>query len=461
LDLLESADAGEFGHARSLLGSEPMSAISVDSRTVQPGSLFVALSGERTDGHRYLAEAAEGGARAALVRRGADELARVPDSLVLIEVSDPLEALQNAAARHIQRMPALRIGITGSNGKTTTKEILVSVLSQRDATFFTRGNFNSDIGIPMSAFELTSEHRYAVFEMAMNHKGEMARLAQIVRPHIALITNIGTAHIGLIGSRRGIALEKKAIASAFTGGETLFVPEDDDFRSLLEDGVRGTVEAFGPSSAEYYLGYSDRGTEGSVLHFEEGQARLSIPGRHNVRNALGVVAIARSLGLDSASIITGLEAARAADGRMQVISGAVTVLSDEYNANPDSMIAALSTLAEARTEGRRVAVLGEMMELGEYAAKGHEKVLRSLATLGLDAVCLVGSADSWQLEKLGFLHGAAPMSRVADTDEAAEWLRRRLAVGDLVLLKGSRSVGLERLRPLLTDAEVIGGSRVS
>ena len=224
--------------------------ISIDTRSLSPGALFVALPGTNTDGHAFVTAAYEAGAVAALVAESRYKDTRVPPGLSLLVVEDPLAALATLATAALDTAPELvRIGITGSNGKTTTKELVAAVLATEKRVYKTKGNYNSVIGIPLSVFQMPADAEVAVFEMAMNQIGEMAALSAIVRPDIALITNIGTAHIGMIGSQDGIAREKKAISSSFTGSQTLFVPAAEPYREFLAKDVRGRVLFYGDAGA--------------------------------------------------------------------------------------------------------------------------------------------------------------------------------------------------------------------
>lgn len=425
----------------------------VDSRRARPGSLFVALPGERTDGHQFVDHAAQGGAIAALVRR--ERLPELRDtvcgSIVLYPVSDTLESFHAIARAWRQSHPELiRIGITGSNGKTTTKELLTAILSQVAVTIHSRGNYNSDIGLPVELLRIRPEHQFGVFEMGMNKPGEIKRLAELVEPGIALITNIGTAHIGMIGSQDGIASQKRDIFSSFSGEETALVPAASGYADFLAEGVRGTVVRYGRDTAGLERAES-LGVDGTLLHCAEGVVHLRIPGRQMVENAVAAVSVARRLEVPFEAIKAGVESVEPVFGRAEIVRGAITVIQDCYNANPESMKAALELLAESPTEGRRIAVLGAMKELGAMANDAHRAVAEHAAELPIDQIILVG--DEFK-EALGTT--AVPRTKAHsynDWERAVEDVRRA-AAGDLVLLKGSRSVALERLTPHLIGREV-------
>ncbi|MFP4230497.1 MAG: UDP-N-acetylmuramoyl-tripeptide--D-alanyl-D-alanine ligase [Spirochaetaceae bacterium] len=476
-------------------GDRPVTAVTIDSRSADSGSLFVALPGRHTDGHAFLADVLGAGA-AALVR--ADVVAERRQELEgllaegagsLCVVENPLRALQQLAAERLHRFDRLRrVAVTGSNGKTTTKEMIASVLLQKAATFKTRGNYNSEIGIPLSVFEVNETHRFGVFELGMNHVGEMETLAEIVRPEVAVVTNIGTAHIGLVGSREAIAREKSKIFSRFDGRQTAVIPEADRFRPVLEDGLAGSVVPFGEESTAGFEGASPRGLDGSVLRWRGREIRLPLPGRHNVRNALAAVTVGELLGCTEGQIAAGLESVRAEFGRGEVYHGRITLLQDAYNANVESMREAVRLVDETPTPmGRKILVLGAMYELGEHAAEHHGDVVDAVKASRADIAVFFGE----EFEEAALAAGArrdalpgesVPVATTVTTAPAAtavsaddrpanggentpvlawtadfETLRRLVCdtvrKGDLVLLKGSRGTRLERLVPCLREGE--------
>ncbi len=453
LDELIAAVGGEC----PFIGTVPVSAVCIDSREVEPGSLFVALPGEHTDGHRYLEDAARRGAAALLVtRREWTERGRglLPllrqEGASCVAVPDTLQALQGLAAWHMARLPGVfRIGITGSSGKTTTKEILGEVLAAAAPTITNEGNFNSETGVPLTAFRVDASYTYAVFEMGINHKDEMDALSGIVRPDMALITNIGNAHVGLLGSRRNIAAEKKKITSHFSGKQCLFIYEDDEYREFLSRGVNGKVIPYGQKSSKGLLGIEDLGLDGTIINWEELRIRFPLFGKHNYINALAAIAVARELGLDKQAVKHGLERVRPLFGRSEITRGKVTLIKDYYNASPDSMAKVLEFLHNLGWQGRKIAVLGSMLELGGTSRRSHTKLGRLAVNMGLHAVFFLGDEMHEAFAEAGREAGrAAGHTRLvwkASVPELAPLLQEYVREGDIVLIKGSRAMELERL----------------
>lgn len=431
-----------------------VTSVSIDSRTTEPGALFVALPGERTHGHHHVHQAASRGAHAAIVT-----IERAPDDtqwpLPALLVDDSLAALQRlASARVDERLgSAIRIAITGSNGKTTTKELLRAALQAHAPTYASPGNFNSETGVPLAVFAAPEGCFYAVFEIAMNNPGEIAPLAHIIRPHAAIITGIGSAHIGRLGSRDAIAREKKEIAAAFTGSETLLIPEDDPYRDFLARDVNGTVLHFGPRSQNAVIEGADAAHTNVTL--PDGVLTIPLPGEHNGRNLLAVAALCNQLAIPFDEVQRGVARVSLPSGRSRVVpfgeSGAV--LDESYNANRESMGAALRTgraLADARG-AVAVAVLGDMAELGVFAAGEHRAVIDEAVALGYRLIVAVGETMSAAAGGQGETVIAA-----ADADAAVAQLERYLGGCEVVVVKGSRTMQLERIVDRLT-----GGRRAT
>lgn len=437
--------------------SRPVSSVAIDSRQVTADALFIPLPGEHFDGHQFLREALTNGASALLLADRVwplegEEVARQARErgAALITVPDTLRALQDLAGNHIRSMTDLTsIAITGSSGKTTTKEILGSILRREAPAIISEGNLNSEIGLPLSVLKIRGEHKYAVLEMGMNHAGEMAVLADIVRPEAALITNIGRAHIGLLGSQERIALEKKDIFKFFDNRQLAFLFEDEPFFEYLSSKVRGKIIPFGPRSTPGFEGSKDLGLAGSIIYWEGLQIHFPLFGTYNLLNALSSISVSVELGISKRKIKLGLEEVKPIFGRSQVIRGAVTIIQDCYNANPDSIGRVLGFVRKLSWKGRKVMVLGSMLELGQDSAQAHRQMGREAGLSGLDAVIFFGieteTAYSAALET-GF---SGFLSWTADFEKLIQKLQGYLREGDLLALKGSRAVELERLIPLL------------
>jgi UDP-N-acetylmuramoyl-tripeptide--D-alanyl-D-alanine ligase len=426
--------------------------ICLDSRLAQPGSLFVALAGERVDGHAYIDDANRHGAAAALVdhEKLPSAQASVYGSIILLPVLDPLHSIQLVAERWRQQFPDLfRVGVTGSNGKTTTKEMIASILSRVAPTVRSTGNFNSEIGLPAEILRIRDNHRFGVFEMGINRVGEMPLLARMVEPDCAVITNIGSAHIGMFGSRDTLIAEKRSIFDRFGDSSVAVIPDDPELELVLRSGMPGRTIRYNQDTAGV-RSVSPGGLSGSELELEEGAAHLPLPGEKMVQNALCALTVCRHLGAGARALVDGLEAAPAMPGRLQIVEGPITIIQDAYNANPESVRASLELLADTPAEGRRVAIVGAMKELGDFAHDGHREVWRYASALGLDLLWLIGD------EFVEVVTQSVPEIRVfGDTQwSQLEHAVKALHAGDVVLLKGSRSVGLERLLPVIEEVPV-------
>ena len=463
-DVLGFTGAEAF-RAQGFAGEEIFSVV-VDSRKAAPGSLFVPLKGERTDGHLYIADAFSRGARVCFVDRSfwdaqGEELRPCAQKFraACIVVDSSFSALHTLAARRLQSFSALRIGITGSNGKTTTKEITGAILSQEAPSFMTKGNLNSDIGLPLSVFDMEGSPGFAVFEMGINRAGEMDILVDIVRPQAALITNIGSAHSGILGSRRNIAAEKKKLFLALSPDGKAWVYERDTYRAFLVDGVAAETFLFGETSTPGFSGAQDAGLDGWDISLDGEMIRFPLPGIYNLRNALAAVSLCKGVGASGSAIRAGLEAVKPLFGRSEVFRGELTVLRDCYNANPESMGNALAFASSLAWKGRKLAVLGSMKELGSSSAEEHRALGKLLAGSAFDAVFLFG-------DEMEEAHRACAQARFSgvlawhtDLDGLRNAVQSFVQRGDLVLVKGSRSMEMERITESL-NAQAPGGVHV-
>ncbi|MEJ5189006.1 UDP-N-acetylmuramoyl-tripeptide--D-alanyl-D-alanine ligase [Treponema sp. J25] len=435
-----------------------ISSVTIDSRNVTEGALFVALPGTVTDGHAYVEKAFQQGAVFALVQENRMEqygativaAARGAGKNVMV-VPDTLRALQDLARWYVDRFPHLiRVGITGSSGKTTTKEIAAAMIRSEKVVVMNEGNLNSETGLPLSVFSIRPEHQVGVFELGMNRVGEITELARVLRPHIALITNIGTAHIGKLGSQEAIAREKKEIFSQFTGREVAIIPESDPFAAFLKEGVRGRIRSFGYRSMVSLGEVTPLGIEGTRIVWDGVPVILPLPGTHNVLNALGAAAIAQEVGISAEGIRQGIAQVRPLFGRGEIIKGPVTILRDCYNANPESMEQAVGFCDSLEWKGKRVYVIGSMLELGEKSEEAHRQIAHVLAKSKADRIFLFGEETAIMEPIVAATKGSAAVGYTTSFDELQEKVRRSVEEGDLVLLKGSRGMALERLTEILT-----------
>jgi UDP-N-acetylmuramoyl-tripeptide--D-alanyl-D-alanine ligase len=458
-----SAAGGTLVNSRDVV----LDRVETDSRNVGPGALFVALKGERVDGHDFAKAAAGSGASALLVSAAwwAGSGSRAGISCPIITVSDPLASLQQAAKAWRQRFPGLlRFGVTGSSGKTSVKELLAAIIGLKRHTVRNPGNLNSDIGLPASLLLIRPEHEAAVFEMGINRPGEMELLADLYEPDCAVISNIGTAHIGVLGgTRQNIAEEKRKITCRFTGSQRLVVPEDDDFRDFLLTGIKGAGFLHGLRSVEGFTGARDLGLDGWIINYGGLEVKLALPGAHNLRNALAAIRTASLYGAKAEDVRRGIESIRPLSGRTEIIKGEYTIVNDCYNANLESCMAALSFCDELSVQGRKVFVLGSMKELGEETVKAHERLGRAVARSTATLVYFYGQETQSSYEAAKKAGANAAMFQFDDFESLSPAVRSAVKPGDLVLLKASHSMALERLADQLSPLQSgsSGGQHVS
>lgn len=424
-----------------------ISSVSTDTRTLKPGDLFIALRGENHDAHDYLGRAIEAGAGALIVEEysGAGQ---VP----VIEVEDTLKALQDLAAYNRQQFQVPVIGITGSSGKTTTKDMAASVLEQKYKVLKTEGNFNNEVGLPLTLLKMDEMHQVVVVEMAMRGPGEIDLLARIASPDGAVITNVGEAHIERLGSVENIARAKAELLDHIPEKGFAVLHRESPHLPELAFRCRGKVIFFGATGAGVYARDVRRERTGNrftaVYYQEEAEIFVPVTGQHNVQNALAALAVGKQLGLSWKEIARGLEEAVFSSMRMEIKeAGGVTVINDAYNANPSSTKAALQALRETAGERRAVAVLGNMLELGSQAAGGHFRVGRAAVSCGVEYLFTVGDLAGEYIaggaEQSGMPRGS--IYRCSSNREALNKLINVLIPGDVVLVKGSRGMRMEEI----------------
>ena len=429
--------------------------LTTDSRLVKPGELFVALRGDRFDGHDFVTQYAQQGADGAIVDRNW-KTPVLPDYFALIEVDDTLQAYQRIAAAYRRSLPLKIIAITGSNGKTSTKDFAAAVLSQRFKVVKTAGNLNNHIGVPQTLFSANAGDQIMVLEMGMNHPGEIAPLADMSQPNTAIITNIGSAHIEFMKTREAIAREKGMLAEAVGSEGHVILPVDDVYTAGITRRTSAQVITVGFERGDLRAEDIVEEFEGSRFQMVEGdsrvEVRLPVPGLHMVINALFAAAAGRVHGMALQDCAQGLATAQLTRGRLEFkqIAG-LQILDDSYNANPDSMIAALKTLAKMPVKGRRIAVLGRMGELGALSESGHRQVGDTVARECIDYLITVGPeagliAENACAKGMSALT-VATLNEVAD---AAQCLDEIARPDDLILIKGSRSAAMENILSELT-----------
>jgi UDP-N-acetylmuramoyl-tripeptide--D-alanyl-D-alanine ligase len=432
--------SGEFDHKALAVG------YSIDSRTIRPDELFFAVKGERMDGHDFVDQALGKNAVAAVVRK--DQIARYAVKTRLIAVDDTLVALQTlgSAVRRLWAKPL--VGVTGSTGKTTTKEAIAHVLQSRFRVLKSEGNFNNHFGLPLMLLKLEAEHDIAVIEMGMSHAGEIAALAKIAQPDIGVVTNVAPVHLEFFNSVADIARAKFELIESLHAGGTAILNADDEYVSQFGRDFHGKVVLYGlkPTADVRAENVRARGAAGStfdlVIDGYPEPATLPLVGSHNIYNALAAVAVGLERGLTPSEAASALASLAPADKRGQVVQlGNITVINDCYNSNPTALDAMVDTLA-AMPAGRRIVVAGEMLELGPAGEEMHRQSGRHMAEKKIDVLLGVRGLARPMVEAAQSAGMRAEF--VAAPEEAGEWLSRETRDGDAVLLKASRGVKLEK-----------------
>jgi UDP-N-acetylmuramoyl-tripeptide--D-alanyl-D-alanine ligase len=432
-------------------------AVSSDSRRISPGVLFWALAGDRFDGHDFAAQSIEAGALAAVVAES--KLSSLPKSLPLVVVSNTKVALGKFAARYRQDFSPVVVGVAGSNGKTSVKDLIFSVLNEKLDTIASEASFNNDIGVPQTLLRVESKHRAAVLELGTNHPGELAPLIGMVQPKIGVITSIGREHLEFFNDLAGVAKEEGTLAEMLPKNGLLVINGDSpEAKSIIHRAKCRVVKVGAGEHNDWRveaLGTSEEGTRFKLTAPDaswSGEWSVNLLGRHHALNAALAVLVGRELEVGRAEIQRGLSNCRPAKMRMQIerVSGA-TILNDAYNANADSMCAALRTLAEFSTRGRRVAILGDMAELGETASAAHREIGSLAGELKIDHVIAIGR-HSILTADCARAAGAGNASAFLDFNMAVAAILHLVQPDDVVLVKASRSSKLERVVDALRKA---------
>jgi UDP-N-acetylmuramoyl-tripeptide--D-alanyl-D-alanine ligase len=433
--------------------AETVSALSTDTRSLKGGELFVALKGEKFDAHEFLEQALK--APAPLAGMLLHDLPLETESFggAIVRVKDTLAGLQHLARNYRRSLGIPIVGITGSSGKTSTKDLVRAVLAQRWRVVATKGNLNNHIGVPLTLLSMDATTEAGVVEMGMNHSGEIEVLAEIAAPDGAIITNIGVAHIENLGSREAIALEKGMLAEAIEPGGWVVLPAQDDFTDSIRARCRAEVLTGGVEAGDVQARHLEIGWDGVKFDLSFGgesvPAFIPVPAEHMVRNATLAAAAGLRMGLSLSEAAAGLSQIELTGGRLQrkTVAG-IAFIDDSYNANPESVKAALRTLRQLPVAGRRIAVLGRMAELGDHAVEQHVLTGRSAAENGIDILVGIGEEGA---QLASGAAGAVETHVFADQAQVAAFLREHAAGEDLVLLKGSRSARMETVLSYLNE----------
>ena len=425
-----------------------------DSRRAAPGGLFAAINGKHADGHDFAAQAFAAGAACVLASR--------PVGGPAVIVPDVTAALGILAAHIVQQVPGATVmGLTGSAGKTTTKDLLAHTLRRHAPTIATPESFNTEIGLPLTVLRAGRDTRYIVLEMGARHAGDIAYLTALVQPQIGLVLNVGSAHLGEFGSREAIGRAKselvQALPSAGSGGVAV-LNADDPIVAGMARSTRAAVITYGTGNADVRATEirtkAGRAAFNLVMPSGSAAVRLRLLGLHQVHNALAVAATACAVGLDAGAVAEALSTADASRSRLEIIEmpSSVTVINDAFNANPESMEAGLRAFADWSQGRRTIAVLGEMRELGPAAEAAHRTVGRLAAELGITVLVTVGAGPVGALAQAAADGRSAPLIRnVTSPDDLDAELAQLIEPGDAVFIKASRSIGLENFRPVLAE----------
>jgi len=444
----------------------------IDSRASCGGTLFFALPGERVDGHEFVAQAAAAGATGAVVSkaRPPDSFGDLPREFGLIMVDDPVRALAGLAGRHRRLMKASVVGVTGSAGKTTTKDMIAAVLQQGFSVLATEGNMNNEIGLPLTLLRLEPGHDVAVLEMAMRAPGEITALAETARPDVGVVTNVGFAHIGLLGSLSAIADAKAELVRALPAhGFAVLNGEDPRVRAMerLAPG-RSLLYGLSPECSIRAVDVALSEDDTSFAVTLDGQAvpdvrfTVPVPGRHNVLNALAALAVGRRLGIDPRAMARGLASFRPSAMRMHLVQAprGFTVIDDTYNANPASVRCAIDAALQHAGRRRVVAVLGDMLELGDAGDAGHAEVGEYAVRAGVSGLVTVGPLAALAASSAVRVGLDPSRCRVCDDNASAARIATEMAgPGDVILVKGSRGMRMEQIVSALADFPDSSGDR--
>jgi len=456
-DLMSIGELSGLMGARhiSFAHNNGFSSVAIDSRAVKEGALFFALAGSSHDGHKFIQAAFNSGARGAVVDASKLESFDLINTAQkarkdLIVVGDTKKGLQDAARVYLEKFPNLKkVGITGSSGKTTTKEITAAIISCEKNTVMNKGNLNSETGLPLSVFEVRACHEIGVFELGMNRPNEIYEIAEVLKPNAALITNIGSAHIEYFGSKSKIVNEKKCIFKFLKEGDTALIPENDEYADELAQGVTGKVKFYSQDNFREFEGCRSLGLEGTEIVWAGEKVHFALPGKHSLDDAIAAIAIAKEIPVSDNAIIRGLESVKPLFGRLEILNGKrATVVRDCYNANPESAAKSVEFCDSLEWPGRKVYVIADMLELGDCSVLEHERLGFHLSVSSAKKVFLFGNEIKAAVHCIE--DNGKSFFYSSDINELEKAIDSYVKKGDLVLLKGSRGCALERLSEMLT-----------
>jgi len=431
------------------LSDTVITAVSTDSRSITEGSVYFALRGERFDGADFVSGAFKNGASVAVVNE--DSISPALAGLPVLPVKDTVLALGAAAKDYRSKYQGFVFGVTGTNGKTTAKEMMRSVISSSQSVHATDGNFNNHIGLPLTVFGLETSHDCAVIEMGMSAAGEIAYLGSIAQPDVGVILNVGPAHMEFFESIEAVADAKMEMLEAIEPGGAAIINGDDPLLKPAFERFTGAIRTFGLGEGCEFRAENIETDENGCASFtvDSVEIALSIPGRHNVYNALAAFAAGRISGIDDKAIASALASFSAPDKRMEVLEKqGVKYINDSYNANPMSMMSSLNVLKSmvAVSGGRKIAALGTMLELGEGSDKAHRSIGKAFGEAGIAMICCVGDmADSYRAGALQAGMNEADIHCFDDSEAAADFLNSERRESDIILVKGSRGIRMELL----------------
>ncbi len=433
--------------------------IGIDSRTIEKGELFIAVQGKRFDGHDFLMSAFSKGAKGAVVSRLPEGFPRYSqsDKFVLIKVKDTVGALQDISTHYRRKFKLKVVAVTGSNGKTTTKDLIAHILRRKFSVLKSAGNFNNHIGLPLSLCRIQEKHQAAVLELGMSAKGEIKLLSGLSKPQLGIVTNVSPVHLQLLGSLENVA-KAKAELIEFLGKDGIAILNNDDpYVRQMKNKAKGEIVTFGIKEKSDFQAQDINCENFSHLTFKiNGRIKISLPllGRHNIYNALAACAAARRLGLSWDDIKCALTNFPSPPMRMEFKRvGGLNIINDAYNANPQSMKAAIESLLNFRTRGRKILVLGDMLELGDFSANAHRQLGEEAGKSGVDYLLTVG--DFSRLTAQGAVRSGMASSCIFPSGSVEELLSILKSIArreDIVLIKGSRAMQLERIMEEINNA---------